>query len=284
MNALAALLIASVSFGSAAILIRFAQGIPPISLALYRLALAGLIILVADRTRRSRAALTKRDMLLLFSSATFLAFHLASFIAAVKTTSVANATFLVNTGPVFVAILAPLLIKERISSRETISVVIAISGMATVSFSESPSGRASLMGDALAVLAAVLASFYTIVGRDLRQKLSTTRYVSTIYLMATIPLLPLASTTELRLGFSYSQTDVVALLSLVLVPTILGHGLYNYSLRYVKAITANIFALLEPVMASAFALILFGETPTWVQTVGYAMIAIALLNTASRRG
>lgn len=283
-NAVVALLIASTSFGSAAILIRFAPGVPPISLALYRLALAGLIILVVDRIKGDHERLSRRDLLLLFSSASFLAFHLVSFIAAVRLTSVANATFLVNTGPVFVAVLAPMLIKEQISSREAVSIVVAISGIGLASLATAPSTKSSLTGDALAVLAALLASFYTIIGRELRQRMTTTHYVSSIYLMTTIPLLPLAFGLEFpETGFRYSKTDISAIFALVLIPTILGHGLYNYSLRYVKAITANIFSILEPVLASTFAVILFAEMPTGPQVIGYSLIAIALLNSTPGR-
>jgi len=190
----------------------------------------------------------------------------------------------VNTGPVFVAILAPTIIRERVSRRDLVSAAIAVSGIGFATLWTGSSGRWSLTGDLLALLAAALASFYTIIGRELRSRINATRYILLVYLSATVPLFPLALSMEsLTVSSKYSETDMLAILGLVLIPTILGHGLYNYSLRYVKAMTANVFALLEPVIASLLGLMLFGEEPTRVQVIGYALIVLALFNLGRSR-
>jgi len=75
----------------------------------------------------------------------------------------------------------------------------------------------------------------------------------------------------------YDMSNTVAILGLALVPTLLGHSLYNYSLGSVKAVTANLFPLLEPVLSSVFAALLFGEIPTFIQLLGYLLILLAVI-------
>jgi drug/metabolite transporter (DMT)-like permease len=76
---------------------------------------------------------------------------------------------------------------------------------------------------------------------------------------------------------AYDATNAFAILGLALVPTLLGHSLYNYSLGSVKAVTASLFPLLEPILSSAFAVPLFGEIPTLTQLIGYFLILFAVV-------
>jgi drug/metabolite transporter (DMT)-like permease len=61
------------------------------------------------------------------------------------------------------------------------------------------------------------------------------------------------------------------------LPTAIGHSLYNYSLESVKTVTANLFPLMEPVLALLFAIPLFGEVPNPIQVVGYILILVAVI-------
>ena len=74
-------------------------------------------------------------------------------------------------------------------------------------------------------------------------------------------------TTSKRVSGPYGVSSVLAILGLALVPTVFGHSLYNYALGSVKTVTANFFPLLEPIIASLFAVSLFNETPTLIQVI-----------------
>jgi len=80
----------------------------------------------------------------------------------------------------------------------------------------------------------------------------------------------------------YDTQNILAILGLALVPTVLGHTLYNYALGSVKTVTANLFPLLEPIIASLFAVSLFNEVPTIVQTIGYSLILVAVAVVVTR--
>jgi len=279
-----ALLVASVSFGSSAIFIRFATEASAISLTFFRLFIAALAMILFASARRSLRGLGKRDLSLLAISGIVLSLHFATFIFAVKETTVANATFLVSTSPVMLAVLSPVIIKERTTSREGLSVLVAMLGVLLVAHAGN-GFRAFGLADLSALLAAFLVALYSLVGRHLRSSgVSTACYTSYVYSAAALVALLIVGTLRAQTFRPYDAQNIIAILGLALVPTALGHSSYNYSLGSVKVVTANLFPLLEPIIASTFAVLLFNEIPTLTQISGYALIlaAVAIVVTSLR--
>jgi drug/metabolite transporter (DMT)-like permease len=271
-----ALLIASVSFGSTAIFIRFATEASAISLTFFRLSVAAAAMILFGLWKRNLKRLSTRDLLLVSFSGVVLSLHFATFIWAVKTTTIANATFLVNTSPVILAVLSPVIIRERTTSREVVGVVVAMLGVLLVA-NVLGGFRAFGIGDVSALLAAFFVALYSLVGRNLRTKgVSTASYTSYVYSIAALVALILTQALAANTFRSYDTQNILAILGLAIVPTMLGHSLYNYALGSVKTVTANLFPLMEPVLASFFAVPLFGEVPSLTQVTGYALILMAV--------
>src|SRR3989337_4245341 len=126
------LCVASIFFGSSAIFIRFATQASAISLTFFRLLIAAILMILFALSKRELRLLERQDLLLVTVSGILLSLHFATFILAVKETTVANATFLVNTSPVMLAVLSAILIKERTTSREILAVLTAIVGIVLV--------------------------------------------------------------------------------------------------------------------------------------------------------
>lgn len=279
---LGALLIASVSFGSSAIFIRLATEASAISLAFFRLSIAALAMTVFALTWHSLQPLGRRDLLLVLISGTVLSLHFATFILAVKETTVANATFLVNTSPVMLAVLSPLLIKERTTWREGIGVLLATIGVFLVAHA-GKGFQAFGLPDFFALVAAFFIALYSLVGRFLRTSgISTACYTSHVYSFATLVSLVLVVTLGANPFRPYDTFNIFAIIGLAIVPTVLGHSLYNYALGSVKIVTANLFPLLEPIIASLFAVALFSEVPTLTQVAGYSLILAAVIVVVTR--
>jgi drug/metabolite transporter (DMT)-like permease len=275
------LFVASVFFGSSALFIRFASEATAISLTFFRLLIAVVVIVLFAVSRHNLTSLGKRDLLLVLLSGSMLSLHFATFILAVKETTVANATFLVNTSPIMLAVLSPIAIRERTTSREIVAVVVATLGILIVA-NPGNGFRAFGIGDLSALLAAFFVAVYSLVGRHLRTRgVNTACYTSYVYATAT-------AVSLVMVGFSPGQTfkpydiqNILAILGLGIIPTALGHTLYNYALGSVKAVTANLFPLLEPIIASLFAIVLFAEIPTIVQVAGYTLILVAVVIVAT---
>lgn len=284
LGGIGALLLASVCFGSSAIFIRLAADVPAVSLAFYRLTIAAVVV-TAGAAAQGTLKFKKKYFKLVTISGLFLCFHLIFFIMSVKLTTVANATFLVNTGPIFVALLSPLLIAEKILVMEGLSAVSGVLGVfLSAAGTDMNLGVGSRTGDLLAVLAAFLVSIYTLIGRKMRQRMRNLPYISIVYSVAAVSTLAVALSIGEEMHLNYSPVQLLAILGLALVPTVTGHGLYNYALGRVKAITANLFPLLEPFLASIFAFLLFREAPTSLQFLGYAFIVLGVAGATFSRG
>ncbi|MDD1773420.1 MAG: DMT family transporter, partial [Methanomassiliicoccales archaeon] len=171
----------SVSFAS--IFIRWSDA-PPLVIATYRMAIATLILLpfAASGSRAEIRSLSRRQMLVLFAIGAVLAAHFFVFMTALKLTSVASATILVTCHPFIVIIVSHFWLKE--SSRFAVpGIALGFLGVVVISYGNT--GGASLSGDFLAFLGALLAAIYILMGRYFRRRLGLVTYVFTIYASAT---------------------------------------------------------------------------------------------------
>lgn len=281
---------AALCWGSAAIFVRWAYGVQPATLAVYRLGIPALIAASFAGLSNQLRYLGRGITTLLLISGIALGLGVVCFNYAVRTTTVSNATFLVNMSPVFVAFLAPSMIGENTTRREVISVCIALSGTLLVMFSsgETSLGSVVKLGDLVAVLSAFFGGIYTIAGREARGRIGIPLFCFMFYLFsfATIPALGLALISERHVALSYHMDTVGAILVAALIPILFGHMLYSYALRAVKAVVATLFLMLAPFLASVLAFILFLEGPSLTQIMGYLFILIAVVfsATSSSRG
>ena len=267
---------AAFSFGSAAIFIRYATQVSAISLTFFRLLIASAAVILFAISTGALRKLGKHVLFLVAISGIMLSLHFTAFIFAVKETTVANATFLVNTSPVMLAVLSPLILKERTTSREYFGVLLAILGILFVA-NAGNSFRSFGLPDLSALLAAFFVALYSLVGRYLRTRgVGTASYTAYVYSTAAVVAFLMVEGSGASAFQPYDPQNIVAILGLGLIPTALGHSLYNYSLRSVKTVTANLFPMLEPVIASALAVPLFQEIPNSIQCIGYALILAAV--------
>ena len=271
------LFVASIFFGSSAIFIRFATDASAISLTFFRLLIAAVGMVSFAFYEHDLASLGRRDLFLVVISGGALSLHFATFILAVKVTTVANATFLVNTTPIMLAVMSPVLIRERTTSREWFAVLVAMSGVLLVA-NAGNGFRTFGFGDLSALASAFFVTVYSLIGRYMRKSgVDTPSYTAYVYGTATVISLTLVGTAPAQTFKTYDTQNLWAILGLGIVPTMLGHSLYNYALGSVKAVTANLFPLLEPIIASLFAIVLFGEIPTVIQSAGYGLILMGVV-------
>jgi drug/metabolite transporter (DMT)-like permease len=272
-----------ISFGS--IFVRLAQA-PPLSVSFYRMFLAALFL--APFALRSAIpawrALGLYQALLLLGSGAALALHFATWIASLSLTSVAASVLLVDMTPVFTLLLAWIALREPPSFRLVGAVVLAIAGAAWIASGDSAAGPAPFRGDLLALAGAVSLAVHHVIGRGLRAALPLGAYVLGVWAVAATVLASLALFSRVPLA-GYPPRTLAAFLALALVPTLLGHGLINRSLRTIPAAVVGLFLLGEPIGASLLAYALFGEVPSPSTAIGggFVLGALALVATGGTR-
>ena len=263
-----------ISFGS--IFIRMAEA-PAMATALYRISFATLIVapFAAGSARRAWPALAGRHRLAVAASGVALGLHFATWIASLAYTTIAASVLLVNTAPLFTLAFSRVVLGEKATPAVLAAMAIAFAGAACIALADWSGSAASLTGAALAVAGAVTLSAYHVIGRGLRDALPLPAYVLGVWASASATLALLAAATGAALALPARAYGWI--LALAVVPTVIGHGLVNVSLRAIPAPTVGLFLLGEPVAASALAYVLFGERPGALTLAGGALVMAALV-------
>lgn len=296
------LLLAILAVSTASVFIRFAQReAPSLVIAALRLAIASLVLLPIATTRYGRElrTLTRNDLLLGLLSGIFLAVHFATWISSLEYTSIASSVVLVSTGPLWVALLSPIFLKEPLTKTVLAGMALAFlggtviglgdacqleGGLVCPQLSEFVQGRA-IFGNFLALAGAWAVAGYLIIGRRLRAGMSLIPYIFVVYSSAALSLLAamfLAGVSPL----GYSPIVYLWILLLALVPQLIGHTTYNWALRYLPAALVSITTLAEPAGSAVLAYIILHESPTRLTLLGGVLIlaGIYLASSTKRAG
>ncbi|MGK7312160.1 MAG: DMT family transporter [Candidatus Longimicrobiales bacterium M2_2A_002] len=274
------LLVAVLAMSWGGPLVRYATA-PALAVAGWRVAFSVLfiavVVLLRDRGRAIRR-LSGRDWALAALSGAFLAGHFWSWIASLSYTTVASSVVLVNTQPVFVALLSIAFLGERPTRRQWAGIGVAVAGAGVIGWGDFAGGTEPLLGDLLAVAGAVFVSLYYVIGRRLRQRLALWDYIAVVYGVAALILLGATALFPDVDVTGYPATDWLVFLALAAGPMMIGHTGVNYALRYVPAYVANLTLLGEPIGATLLAWWLPGirEEPTAQLIVGGTLVLLGI--------
>ncbi len=250
-------------------------------LAASRLAIAALILPLLSLGQPPRRLASADSVVLARWAGLCLAIHFATWITSLSYTSIAASTALVTTNPLWVALIGWLVWQERLSRRSLLGIGLALAGGLLIGWGSSGGaspGSAPRLGNGLALVGAIAASGYMILGREAQhQGLSTRAYGAIAYSTAALLLLPLPS----LLGLAYRQLPASVygwVLLMGIVPQLVGHTSINWVLRWVSPTWVSLAILFEPVGASLLGYWLFGERPDlWVGFgAGLLLLGVAI--------
>lgn len=228
-------------------------------------------VVIGKREFRQELLTAGRGNILLSAlSGFFLAVHFFLWCESLGHTSVASSTTIVCTEVIWVSLGYWLFMKGRISMRAMLAIAITLCGSVLIAFSDSASG-AHLYGDILALLAAIAVAVYTLIGRIVRLKLSTTVYTYVVYCTCGLSLLILCAAQQYSL-LAYGAAPAIVGLLLAIFSTILGHSIFSWCLKYFSPSFVSASKLCEPVVAAILAAFLFFEIPKVLQILGGALI------------
>lgn len=297
---MAAVLLAVCAASTASLFIRYAQAYAPsLSIAAWRMMLATAVLLpVALLGHRSELArIGRMDLALIGLSGALLAVHFATWISSLAYTSVASSVVLVSIAPLFVALLSPLLLREKVALPVAIGIGLAFGGTLVIAANDacvSESGGLgcpawgellageAMKGDLLALAGAVAIAGYMMIGRSVRARLELVPYITLSYGSAALVLLGIALIARQPLiGFPAQAYGWFALLAII--PQLVAHSTYNWALKYLPAAFVSISLLGEPVGSTLLALLLLGETPSGMKLAGAALILAGIVIATRRR-
>ena len=228
------------------------------------------VVLGKPEIRKELLQLPKKLAFLSCLSGLFLAIHFVLWFESLRHTSVASSTTIVCTEVIWVCLGFCLFLKGKLSVKALLAIGVTLFGSVLIALSDSGSGS-HLYGDILALLAAIAVAVYTLIGRLVREQLSTTVYTYMVYTAcAAVLVVTCLVQGAALLGFGWSA--VIVGLLLAVFSTILGHSIFSWCLKYFSPSFVSASKLCEPVVAAVLAGFLFGELPGWLQILGGALI------------
>lgn len=220
--------------------------------------------------RRELLQTPRKLLWLSILSGLFLAIHFVLWFESLRHTSVASSTTIVCTEVIWVCLGFCLFLKGKVTGKAIAAIGVTLLGSILIALSDSGRGG-QLYGDILALLAAIAVAVYTLIGRVVREKLSTTVYTYMVYTACALVLIATCLLQgEHLLAYGWSAVIVGALLAVF--STILGHSIFSWCLKYFSPAFVSASKLCEPVVAAVLAGFLFGELPGWLQITGGILI------------
>ena len=170
-----------------AILFRYCDA-PPLAAAFWRKALAALVLVPVVFSSWHRGRLEVRALggvvPRMGGTGVLLALHFACWFLSLRYTSVASSVVLVATQPVWAALFGRIFLDESIPRKDFWAIALSVAGAALIGSGDWRGGSQALLGDLLAVAAAICAAGYLTVGRSVRDRLPLTPWLLGVYATA----------------------------------------------------------------------------------------------------
>ncbi len=275
-NPYVALTVGVITVSTSAIFVKLADA-PAGVIAFYRLFFSVLFLLPVFLLKYvgELKKIKRRDWLFSFFAGVFLAFHFILWFESLNYTSVASSTVLVTLQPLFAFIGTYLFFQERLSNKAIVSGVMAILGSVVISWGDFRISGMALFGDILALVACALVTAYLLFGQDVRKRLSLVTYTFIVYGFSSITLLLYVLFRGDPLT-GYPTSDWVWFILLAIFPTLLGHSLFNWAVRYISTNVISMSILFEPIGAAILAYFILNEMVTWTQFLGGLLVMLSV--------
>jgi drug/metabolite transporter (DMT)-like permease len=264
-----------IAISTASIFIKLCDA-PALIIATYRMVLASLILMPFAYCQRTWRGWERNEWGWLLFSGLFLSLHFAFWIASLKYTSVASSVVLVSTHPIFVGVGGWLFLKERIGLNLIFGIALSVLGSGLISYGDLSLSKEAWIGDGFALLGAITASGYLLVGRKMRKDRNLISYIFPVYSTAGLILILLALIFQ-KPFFGFSMSTYSYLFLLALVPQLIGHTTFNWALKYLRASMVAIISLGEPIGSTMLAYLILGEGLTISKVIGGISILAGIL-------
>ncbi len=277
-----ALALGLTSFGFAPIIVKLASDYSAFQVSAVRTVLAAVILFpfyyFRPKEERIATKVAVNERWWMAASGILLGLHFISWTSSIYFTSVASASVLVTVHPIILILVERLLFRVKFAATIWIGVIVAFMGSVILGYSdynaESTFSNPAL-GNFLAFLAAVIFAIYFLIGRKVRKNHNWIDYVFPVYSWAALTCTVVLFVLE---GFSNPIEGKLLLLGLgmALGPQIMGHGSLNFAIKYVSPTLLSTLILVEPLLASLLALLIFQEWPELSSLIAMVIILLGV--------
>lgn len=274
------LILTMVIFGTIGLFVRYIPLSSPV-IALVRGVVGTIFLLTAVRISGKNVSkeAVRRNLALLVLSGGAIGINWILLFEAYRFTTVSTATLCYYLAPVFVILLSPVVLKERLTGKKLLCVAGALAGMVMISdVMQGQEGGRDFTGILLGMGAAVFYACVILLNKFLK---GISSYDSTVVQLgaSAVVILPYVLLTEQVSGPALTGTAVILLLAVGIIHTGIAYWLYFSSLPDLDGQTIAVFSYVDPAAAILLSALFLGETMDGWSFAGAALIlGSALLN------
>jgi drug/metabolite transporter (DMT)-like permease len=268
-------LLVTIFGASAAIFTKYCDA-PASSIGFWRVAGAAVILLLWLLHVRRTTPLSLVPTRGAIIAGVFLGLHFATWCWALLHTTVANAALFIGLQPLITPFIARIMVHERLNRWEIIAVLLAGAGTLWIVGGQVMLDRSQLAGTLTALVSAVLCSTYYVTCRKWRAQQHILQFSVSVYVVAALT----QAVTALCLdgGISVgSRRSLLAIVALILVPTVGGHTLAMYLLKHVKSQIVVLSIPTQFIISAGAASVLFAQVPSPWFYPGAALILVGVV-------
>ncbi len=222
-----------------------------------------------------KQSLDNKQILLLSATAAFFCTSQFFWALSLTQTSVANSALIHSLTPFFTALGGYLLFNQRFDYKFLIGLAITTIGTIVLGLNDLEVASIKLQGDLLAFVSAIFWGAYLLAIEKLRTQLTVTTILSWVCRIVTLLFILILFTAHDHQWFPDSGHGWLSVIALALT-LIFAHGLLTYSLKYLSSSLIAMINLLDPVVSSFLAWIIFAEALNWLNLVAFTIMMLGI--------
>ena len=269
------LLVGLLAISTSPVIARLLPLVPAAVIAFWRMAAASAM-LWSYSSIRPQESIEPKNIRLILAAGFLLAMHFVLWFGALKLTSIANTTVLGIVAPAFTLLIERLWYNRKLGWITITALLIILVGGIIVQGDDFGRMDGTGLGNIMAILSAVFLGSVFIIGAEVRKTTPVITYTRMVYTISAVVLLVSSLILDNPL-LGYSINNYFWLFMLGLIPTLIGHTAFSYSVKFVSPTVIAAFPLGEPIIASYLAWLLFAEQVPFYVVGGGLIIFIGLI-------
>ena len=278
------ILTANILFGISMPIFKYllTSNVPPEAITIMRASFACMMFWLVSFFMPKEKVLPK-DLCLLFVCALCgVGINQWLFVIGLKNSSPVNASIIATAVPIFVLLLAALVLKEPITAKKSLGVFLGVSGGLLLVFNstQTTSGTNSLWGDMLMLLNQLMYSVYLVLSKPLSRRYSSVIMMKWMFLFSTLALAPFCLQYMQYVPMFHRETfnvsQLYALLYLLFGATFVSFMLIPMALKQIRPTTVSMYNYVQPIIASAIAVAVGQDTFSMQKLLSAALVFVGV--------
>jgi len=252
----------------------------PLTLTFFRIFSVFIILWLIHLIVKSTEKIERKDIFkFIICGLTGVVINQSLFLIGLSKTSPINAAIIVICTPVVVLFFSYLMLKEKITLKKAIGILLGLTGsvILIVGGSRSSVSSSNFWGDVLIGLNVISYSFYLVYAKSLMKKYNPFTVIRWVFLFGLIGFLPFAFADVVQTDWqNVTIKQWLAIAYVALFATLGTYGLNIYALKRVNASLVGFYIYFQLIIATTFAIVLGKDSLDWIKILSSSLIFIAI--------